>query len=323
MISKNKRGGRTRQVMVYDMKSDLCVWSAAGVLKPIICVYSFDCLGCPVERKMRQEIKEGRLKDGRVLAGRNWSGEVNRRPIKEKKCRHMLSGRVSVKYCVNDYDCAHCEYHQLMMDESLTEPLGRPEQEIVGGFSVARNCYYHSGHTWARVEYGGRVRVGLDDFAERLFGPFSRFQLPRLGQAIRQGAPGFGVIRGELGARFLSPMDGVVAAVNPAAGENGGVRDDPYGRGWLLVLEPQNVRLGLRNLLFLEESLAWMEEEVSRLMAMLPGGEDGCQLAATGGQALSNIYGLFPGLGWDSLVGEFLGAQDAPAWAGGNLHLRK
>ncbi len=306
MTRKTHRAENPQQVVIYDMKTNLCVWSRAGVLKPMTCVNAFDCLHCPVDRKMKMEIRNGRLKDGRALAGRDWFGEIKPRPLEDRKCRHMLSGRVSVKYCINDYDCARCEYHQLMMDENLAEPLGRPEQEVAGGFMVAPNYYYHSGHAWARVEYGGRVRVGLDDFAARLFGPFNRFELPRLGQVIKQGEPGFGFIREDLDAQCLSPLEGVVVAVNPEARENGRIADDPYARGWLMVIEPQKLRLGLRNLLFMEESLSWMEEESSKLVNLLPE-ETGFQLAATGGLAITDIFGHFSSLGWERLRKEFLG----------------
>jgi glycine cleavage system H lipoate-binding protein len=184
--------------------------------------------------------------------------------------------------------------------------LGRPDLEVASGFQVAKNYYYHSGHAWARIEYGGFVRVGLDDFAGRLFGPFNRFDLPRIGQVIRQGEPGFGFIRGDLGAKCRGPLEGVVVAVNPEARENGRIADDPYGRGWLFVLEPQKLVLGLRNLLFMDESLAWMEDEVSRLIGLLPG-ETEYPLAATGGLAVSDIFGRIEGLSWEKLTKEFLG----------------
>lgn len=306
MANRDQKVKKAGNILVFDMKDSLCVWSKAGVLKPLTCVNAFDCLDCPVDRKMKAEIKAGRLRHGRVLAGRDWCGEIKPRPIEEKKCRHMLSGRVSIKYCINDYDCARCEYHQWMMDENAAEPMDRPDQEIVGGFILAKNYYYHFGHVWARVEYGGRVRVGLDDFAGRLFGPFNRFNLPRIGQVVRQGEPGFGFIRGRFDARCLSPLEGMVVAVNPAARENGEIADDPYGRGWLLVLEPQKLRLGLRNLLFMAESRAWMEEEASRLMNMLPD-ESEYQLAATGGLAIPDIFGQYSDLGWERLRREFLG----------------
>ncbi|MEW6262457.1 MAG: glycine cleavage system protein H [Thermodesulfobacteriota bacterium] len=300
--SKSPKPG---QALVYDMTSNLCVWSKAGVLQPTFCINAFDCLDCPMDRKMKRDIAQGRLRDGRVLAGRKQFSELPRRKYEEQKCRHMLSGRVSVKYCLNDYECVRCEYHQLILEENLVEPLTRSRQVIVNGFALAHHYYYHNGHTWARVEYGGRVRVGLDDFASRLFGP-EEFELPKMGQVVRQGQTEFRLRRGNQEADCLSPLEGIVVAVNPAARGEGESRvADPYDQGWLFVLEPSKLRDGLRNLLFDEESRGWLEADSSRLMSLLAE-ETGHQLAATGGRAVPDIYGQASELGWDRLRKEFL-----------------
>ncbi|MCF8061330.1 MAG: glycine cleavage system protein H [Deltaproteobacteria bacterium] len=304
--STGKAARGVQQAVVYDMTGNLCVWSRAGVIKPTACMDAYDCLSCPLDRKLKQDIAEGRLKHGRALAGWQVSKDLPHRSTEQKKCRHMLSGRVSVKYCVNDYDCEHCAYHRMIEDAGTAEPLSRVEQTLVSGFALARNYYYHEGHTWARVEYGGRVRVGLDDFASRLFGPLDAFQLPGLGATVGQGEPGFGMVRGNLTAGGLSPLEGVVVAVNPKAAGNGPPPEDsPYDDGWLMVIEPVRMRGGLRNLFFEEEGLAWMEDEVARLTSMIAE-ETGYRLAATGGRALGDIYGRVPGLEWDRLRSAFL-----------------
>jgi len=304
--SDRKASKGARQAVVYDMTSNLCVWSQAGVIKPTACMNAYDCLGCPLDRKLKQDIAQGRLKDGRALAGWQVSRDLPHRASEQKKCRHMLSGRVSVKYCVNDYDCEHCAYYRMIEDAGLAEPLSTVEQTLVSGFSMARNYYYHEGHAWARVEYGGRVRVGLDDFASRLFGPPDALRLPGLGSTVAQGEPGFGMVRGEHAADCLSPVEGVVVAVNPKAEGNGAPSvDTPYDDGWLMVIEPVRMRGSLRNLFFEEESLAWMEDEAQRLTSMIAE-ETGHALAATGGRAVSDIFGQVPELGWDRLRNSFL-----------------
>ncbi|MEW5724561.1 MAG: hypothetical protein AB1896_15730 [Thermodesulfobacteriota bacterium] len=307
MSAKTKKvGKKSRQAVIFDVAGNQCVWSQAGVIKPTACVNAYDCLNCPLDKVLKTDIAQGRLKGGRVLAGWRVSSDIPSRPVDQKKCRHMLSGLVSYKNCVNDYDCANCAYHQTIVDEGLTDPPTRVEETIVSGFSLSRHYYYHRGHSWARVEYGGRVRVGLDDFATRLFGPFDRFSLPKLGSTVGQGQPGFGLTREELTAECLSPIEGVVVAVNAkAAGPGRPPVQDPYGQGWLMVIEPIRLRLGLRNLLFEEESQAWLEDEAARLTSMIAQ-ETGYRLAATGGRALPDIYGQVPDIGWEHLTREFL-----------------
>ncbi len=306
MKASVKKSKGAQQAVVYDMTSNLCVWSRAGVIKPTACMNAYDCLSCPLDRKLKQDIAAGKLKHGRALAGWQVSEDLPHRSTEQKKCRHMLSGRVSVKYCVNDYDCEHCAYYRMIEDAGLTEPLSRVEQTLVSGFAMARNYYYHEGHTWARVEYGGRVRIGLDDFASRLFGPLDALELPGLGTTVGQGEPGFGMIRGDLGAEGLSPLEGVVVALNPKVTDHEPPPlDAPYDDDWLMVIEPVRMRGGLKNLFFEQEGLAWMEDEAERLTSMIAD-ETGYRLAATGGRALSDIYGQVPGLEWNKLKSAFL-----------------
>jgi len=227
------------KVLAFDMTSHVCVWSKAGVIKPTRCINAFDCLNCAVYKRMKKVVTEGRLKDGRAPADWRVSDASMLRGPFQMKCRHMLSGRVSYKYCINEYDCDHCAYNQMIEDEVLAGQLSRSRQTVVSGFALAANYYYHIGHAWARVEYGGRVRVGLDDFAARLFGPFDRVDLPKMGFVLRQGQPGFSLVRGNLRAECLCPVEGVVVAVNPrVSGEERLLTSEPYDEGWLMVIEP-------------------------------------------------------------------------------------
>lgn len=305
----NKQIDKTKkqaQAIVYDISNRLCVWSNSGVLPPTVCINAFDCLNCPLDRKLKKDIASGALKDGRILAGWRVSGDIKRRSAARKKCRHMLSGRVSVKYCINDYDCERCAYHQMVEEEILAEQQSAAGHSIVSGFALAHNHYYHNGHTWARVEYGGFVRIGLDDFALKIFGPVDEFVLPGLGRVVCQNEPGFGFKRGELEANCRCPVEGVVVAVNQRAGASvNPPKSDAYDDGWLLVVEPVKLRNNLRNLFYGEESRLWLEDEASRLTSMISE-EAEYRLAATGGRALTDIYGKMPELGWDRLKEEFL-----------------
>ena len=218
----------------------------------------------------------------------------------------MLSGRVAQKYCINDYDCEHCPYHLMVEDEQMAEPFGLIDASVIDGFAMALNYYYHFGHVWARVEYGGRVRIGLDDFTARLFGPLDAVHLPALGEVLGQGEPGFNIVRGENDADCLSPVAGVVVAVNGRIGAAAAKTfEAPYREDWLLLIEPTRLRSNLRNLFYGPESTAWMTDEAGHLAGILSG-EPGHRYAATGGRAVRDIFGQAPGLDWRQLRRRFL-----------------
>jgi glycine cleavage system H lipoate-binding protein len=299
-------GKASAGVMAFDMSSNTCVWSKAGVIKPTRCINAFDCLNCTIYKRMKQIVAEGKLQEGRAPGDWRVAEARDLRGPFQMKCRHMLSGRVSYKYCINEYDCDHCAYNQMIEDEALAEQLSRSRQKVVSGFALAADYYYHIGHAWARVEYGGRVRVGLDDFAARLFGPFDKVDLPKMGFVLRQGEPGFGLVRNNLHAGCLSPVEGVVVALNPKmADQTDALTAEPYDEGWLMVVEPVKLLSRLRNLFFEDESRVWLEDEAVNLTGMVAE-ETGMRLAATGGRALPDIFGRLPELGWERLAKTFL-----------------
>ncbi|MFP4477300.1 MAG: glycine cleavage system protein H [Desulfatibacillaceae bacterium] len=292
-------------VVVHDLGSDTCVWSNAGVIEPIRCINAFDCLSCSLDKRLKRDIAAGRLRDGRAPVGAAYLRDAAR-TAEDLKCRHMLSGLVPVKYCVNDYDCERCEFNQAIEDEGLLAASDSVARTYVAGFALARNHYYHEGHMWARVEYGGRVRVGLDDFASRVFGPADRARAPRIGRRVALGEPDFSIERERRVAGCASPVDGIVVAVNPAmTNESGADSGSPYDRGWFALVEPVKLRGNLRRLMFDQGGQRWLESEVDRLMDML-GYAGETPLAATGGRAVPDIYGEHPELGWDRLRRTFL-----------------
>jgi glycine cleavage system H lipoate-binding protein len=226
--------------------------------------------------------------------------------MRKGKCRHMLSGRIPYGSCSYAYDCVRCPFDQMIEDTSYLPNLRRPEVERASGFDVARNYYYHHGHSWARVEYGGRVRVGLDDFALRLLGPQDEIQIPSLGSTVGQSHPAAVLKRSGKEAASLCPVDGQVVATNHNLLKRAATANDaPYAEGWLMVIQPKSLRNNLKNLFFDSEGMAWIDDEASRLGGLLSG-ITGYPTMPTGGEALKDIYGTVPEIGWDRLVREFM-----------------
>jgi len=289
---------------LFGFSNEQCVWSKAGVVKPMKCINAFDCLGCAFDHKVQSDF---RAKENGARHLRK-DGKTARMGLLENqgKCRHMLSGRVDYKMCAHNYNCIKCPYDQMIDDSALLPSLTPPVCDHVSGFSVARDHYFHYGHTWARVEYGGRVRVGIDDFALRLLGPQDHIKLPRLGAPVEQNRPQATLVRGSNTAETMSPIDGTVVAVNPRIhGSPEKANSSPYAKGWLMVIQPKNLRKNLKNLLYGVESIAWTDDEATRLTRLLDEESD-YRMAATGGDAIGDIYGAVPEIGWDRLVASFL-----------------
>jgi len=187
----------------------------------------------------------------------------------------------------------------------ISGPMAISRMTSVSGCHVAADYYYHVGHTWVHPERGSRVRIGIDDFISRVLGPATAFRLPARGSTLGQGRRGWTWNRNGRRAEVLSPLTGKVFVINPRVVEEPGVvHDDPYGEGWLFVLEPAVFDHDVKSLFTGDESLKWIEKEFHELLKLL--GPEYERLAATGGEVVSDFIGRFPGLGWETLIKHFL-----------------
>jgi coenzyme F420-reducing hydrogenase delta subunit/glycine cleavage system H lipoate-binding protein/Pyruvate/2-oxoacid:ferredoxin oxidoreductase delta subunit len=179
------------------------------------------------------------------------------------------------------------------------------ELEEVFGLKIPLGRYYHRGHAWVALEGGGMVRVGMDDFSQKLLGPGDAFALPEPGQEISREDKALTFFRGREKAPILAPFSGVVEAVNPKVLSRPEVaHHDPYGDGWLFMLAPTTPEPDLKKLVTGQESVAWIKDETERLVGMLDSSV-GATLHA-GGSLIDDVYGHYPDLGWANLVKEFL-----------------
>lgn len=129
-------------------------------------------------------------------------------------------------------------------------------QEVPGGLFV------HSGHTWAKLDPSGAVQVGLDGFARGILGRVDRFELPPDGAKVRQGEPAFAALQSGKRIEFVSPVDGVVCAVNEGINvDPAAARKEPYEKGWAFMIRPSNLSRNLARLRIGAEATAWLERE--------------------------------------------------------------
>ncbi len=107
--------------------------------------------------------------------------------------------------------------------------------------NVPDELRYTSDHEWARVEDGGRVRIGITDYAQDALGDVVFVQLPEPGAKVEAGASFSEVESTKSVSDIYAPVGGVVVEVNDElvdAPER--LNEDPYGDGWLCVLEPSD-----------------------------------------------------------------------------------
>jgi glycine cleavage system H protein len=188
--------------------------------------------------------------------------------------------------------------------EASPETRPRLQPALVAGFELPANLRYHPGHTWALQESPGLVRVGIDDFASKLTGTVDHIALPQRGQWIRQGQKLCTVHRDGSAVDMVSPIEGTVADINQAVGQDAEVAlSDPYGEGWLVTVQAPDAKINFRNLLGGALARCWMEEAVTRLRRRMPMAIGA--LAQDGGIAMNNLTTQIPDQEWMPLAKEF------------------
>ena len=97
---------------------------------------------------------------------------------------------------------------------------------------------YTKEHEWARDE-GGRIRVGITDYAQDALGDVVYVDLPEAGATVEAHAPLGEVESTKSVSDVYSPVSGTVVERNAAIADRPElVNEQPYGEGWLVVIEP-------------------------------------------------------------------------------------
>ena len=104
--------------------------------------------------------------------------------------------------------------------------------------NVPDDLRYTSDHEWARLE-GDRIRIGITDYAQDALGDVVFVQLPEPGAKVASGASFSEVESTKSVSDVYAPLDGVVVEVNSELTDAPQrLNEDPYGEGWICVLEP-------------------------------------------------------------------------------------
>jgi glycine cleavage system H protein len=96
---------------------------------------------------------------------------------------------------------------------------------------------YHKEHTWARVE-GRRARVGITDYAQESLGDIVYLDLPEVDSTVEANTEISEIESTKATSSVISPVSGTIVEVNEELAETPEIiNEDPYGKGWIMVIE--------------------------------------------------------------------------------------
>jgi len=127
----------------------------------------------------------------------------------------------------------------------------------VDGYEVPEGLYYTKDFEWIKVE-GDKVRVGITDYAQKQLREIVYAELPSSGTTTQQNEP-YGTVESvKAVSDLVAPVSGTIEEVNAEVQSKPELlNEDPYGKGWLLVMKPANLQAELANLMNFNQAVEW------------------------------------------------------------------
>jgi glycine cleavage system H protein len=96
---------------------------------------------------------------------------------------------------------------------------------------------YAENHEWSRDEGGGKIRMGISDFAQDALGDVVYVELPDVGAVVDQGQAFAEVESTKSVSDVYATVSGTVVETNGALDDTPElVNNDPYGDGWFVLI---------------------------------------------------------------------------------------
>jgi glycine cleavage system H protein len=131
-------------------------------------------------------------------------------------------------------------------------------------YNLPDELYYQKeDHLWVKIE-GDRVSIGLDDVAQASAQVITALRIKPPGRLIAVLRP-FGTMEaGKYVGPLRLPVGGTVVEVNDEIMDNPGLlNSDPYGKGWIVLVEPDNLAADLASLAHGADLQPWLENSVA------------------------------------------------------------
>jgi glycine cleavage system H protein len=99
---------------------------------------------------------------------------------------------------------------------------------------------YHKEHTWVKVS-GKKGTIGITDYAQDALGDIVYIDLPEMDATVDANSEMSEIESTKATSSVISPVGGRIVKVNEELAESPEIiNEDPYGKGWIAVIEIEN-----------------------------------------------------------------------------------
>ena len=103
--------------------------------------------------------------------------------------------------------------------------------------NIPNDLLYTQTHEWIRVD-GNRCTIGITDYAQEQLGDIIDYDAPDVDDDVSKGEELGALETDKAAAEIYAPVAGTIISVNEEIEDQPEVvNNDPYGSGWLVVLE--------------------------------------------------------------------------------------
>jgi glycine cleavage system H protein len=131
----------------------------------------------------------------------------------------------------------------------------------VGAYEVPEGLYYSKDFEWIKIE-GDKIRMGVTDYAQKSLREIVYAELPSAGGDVKQGEP-YGTVESvKAVSDLIAAATGTIEEVNEEVQSKPELlNEDPYGKGWLLIVKPANLQAELANLMDFNAAVEWHKNQ--------------------------------------------------------------
>jgi glycine cleavage system H protein len=131
----------------------------------------------------------------------------------------------------------------------------------VDNYEVPEGLYYSTDFAWIKIEEE-KVRMGITDYAQKQLREIVYAELPEAGTELKQNEP-YGTLESvKAVSDLVAALSGTVEEVNAEVQSNPEIlNDDPYVKGWLILVKPSNLPTELSNLMNFEKAVEWHKSQ--------------------------------------------------------------
>ncbi len=119
---------------------------------------------------------------------------------------------------------------------------------------------YHKEHTWVRLA-GKKATVGITDYAQSELGDIVYVDLPDADTQVEANTEMSEIESTKATSAVIAPVSGTIVEVNEKLGDTPEIiNEDPYGKGWIAIIEVDDAA-EVDGLLDFDEYEKYIEEE--------------------------------------------------------------